>query len=102
MAMIRGTTPTHIFELPFETGLLKDFRISYAQDNKILVEKSTKDCSLDGKKITVTLSQEDTLKFSHLKFVEVQLKVLTNDGAVLATPVQMVSIGAILNDEVLV
>lgn len=100
--MIRGTTPTHIFRIPFDTGQLKEIRISYAQDDKVLVEKTTSDCSLSDDKITATLSQEDTLKFSHRKAVEVQLKVLTTDGCVLANNVIRVSAEEVLNDEVLV
>lgn len=100
--MIRGTTPTHIFKIPFDTGQLKEIRISYAQDDKVIVEKNTSDCILKGDEITVTLSQEDTLKFSHRKVVEVQLKVLTIDGGVLANNVIRVSAEEVLNEEVLV
>lgn len=99
--MICGTTPTHIFKIPFDTSQLKEIRISYAQDDEVIVEKNTSDCILEGDKITVTLSQEDTLKFSHRKAVELQLKVLTVDGCVLANNVIRVRVEEILNKEVL-
>lgn len=102
MLMIRGTTPTHIFQIPFDTGLLKEIRVSYAQGNKVIAEKKTEDCILDGDTISVTLTQEDTLKFKHMKIVEIQLKVLTEDGCVMATPIIRKDVSEVLNEEVLV
>jgi hypothetical protein len=99
--MIRGTTPTHVFQLPFETKLLKEVRISYAQDNKIVMEKKTEDCKMEGDTISVTLSQEETLLFSHGSVVELQLKVSTEAGNCLATPIIRKHIDEILNQEVL-
>lgn len=98
--MIRGTTPTHVFDIPFDTALVKEARITYAQDDQVLVDKKTEDCTMSGNSITVTLTQEDTLKFDHNKIAEVQLKVLTN-GCVMAMPVQRLSVDKILNTEVL-
>lgn len=100
--MIRGTTPTHIFKLPLETRELKEVRISYAQDNRIIVEKAACDCILEGDTITVTLKQEDTLKFSSRDVVMVQVKVLTTSGNVLASNAIKIRAGEILNEEVLV
>lgn len=100
--MIRGTTPTHVFELPFSTDLLKQFLITYAQEGEIVLEKAKDDCELLEETIRVTLTQEDTLKFSHENCVEIQLKVLTINGQLLATPICFAQIGRILNSEVLV
>ena len=100
--MIRGTTPTHIFQLPFEAGTLDEVRVSYAQANKVIVEKVTKDCTLKENMITVKLTQEETLKFSTMRNVDIQLKVKTNDGTVLATSIMRESVENVLNEEVLV
>ena len=99
--MIRGTTPTHIFQIPFDTGLLKKIRIFYAQNSNVVVEKSTCDCVLEGDKIIVTLTEEETLRFSHKILVKVQLKVLTTEGVVMATDIDRVDVGEILSEEVL-
>lgn len=99
--MIRGTTPTHIFQIPFDTGLLKEVRVSYAQEDKVIVEKKTEDCKMDGDTISVTLTQADTLLFSHRKIVELQLKVWTKSGSCLATLVMRKDVSEILNEEVL-
>lgn len=100
--MIRGTTPTHIFEIPIDSSLLKQVQITYAQGGINLLVKTIEDCVLDGNSISVTLSQEETLMFSHKKDVEVQIRVLTKDGTAMATTVRQVDVGRVLNEEVLV
>ena len=99
--MIRGTTPTHTFQIPFNTNLVKEIRISYAQKDVVVVEKSTEDCKLDGMNITVKLTQEETLRFSENVMAALQLRVLLNDGNVLATPVMRLDVGELLQDEVI-
>ena len=99
--MIRGTTPSHIFQLPFNTDTLKEIRISYAQDDIVIVEKTTEDCTLEADTITVKLTQEETLKFIHGKTAKIQLKVKLLDGNTLATYPLRVDVGEILNEEVL-
>lgn len=99
--MIRGTTPTHIFNLPIQTNSIKEVRVSYKQGDTILVEKTEHDVKMTSTAIKLTLSQEDTLKFAANIPVQVQLKVLTTGDVVLATPVRMVQVSVILNEEVL-
>ncbi len=99
--MIRGTTPTHTFQIPFSTNLLNEIRITYAQGNSVIVEKKTEDCILDDMNITVRLTQEETMSFSERKTAEVQLRVLLNDGNVLATPVLRLDVGELLKDEII-
>lgn len=99
--MIRGTTPTHIFKIPFETANLKEVRIFYAQNKKVVLEKNTADCVMEDNKITVKLTQEETLAFSHMEVFEIQMVVKTLDGTVMATRPWKVHVCDILNDEVL-
>lgn len=99
--MIRGTTPTHTFELPFDVDQIKDIRITYAQQDKIALEKNKADCIMNGKTVSVTLSQEDTYSFVAVGQVEVQVKILTVDGKVLANPIMWIPVQRILNTEVL-
>ena len=100
--MIRGTTPTHIFNLPFETSLLSAVEISYAQKDLVVLTKTTKDCVLDGTKISVKLTQGDTLKFNSSMMVQMQLRVLTIGGDALSTPVYRVSAKKCLSGGVLI
>lgn len=99
--MVRGTTPTHIFKLPFETSLLSAVEITYAQDDQVVLTKTAADCVLDGSSVSTTLTQEDTFKFDSSVAVQVQLRVLTVGGAALSSPVYRVSADKCLSTEVL-
>lgn len=65
--MVRGSTPTHTFTLPFEPPSGSEFRIVYAQGEdykeKTLFELITQRCGVDGRKITVRLKQAESLLF---------------------------------------
>ena len=99
--MIRATTPTHIFTLPFEANLLKTVLISYGQYGNEKVKKETKECTLSGKTITVKLTQEETAKFAGGIPVDIQLRAVTTSGDVVATKYYTVECDRVMNDEVL-
>lgn len=99
--MIRGTTPTHTFTIPFDTSLIKEVRVVYAQADEPIICKETADCSLKGQEISTTLTQEETFKFDCKKAVQIQIRVLTTAGEVLATRVQSVSVDKCLDNEVM-
>lgn len=99
--MIRGTTPTHTFRLSIDTNTITELRITYVQLGKTVVEKTEKDVTMGEKSISLTLTQEESLEFRAGSAVEVQLKVLTNVGTVLASPVISLNVDKILNTEVL-
>ena len=100
--MIRGTTPTHTFAIPFDVSAIQTVKIIYAQDDEIVCEKLTEDCVLDGTTIQTTLTQEDTLKFDHKKAVQIQIRVLTAGGQALASVIEKVGLSQLLDNEVLV
>lgn len=100
--MIRGTTPTHIFTLPFETNILSNIRIIYTQGCERILVKEIGDCHLDGNTATVRLTQEETFRFDCNKYVEIQIRVLTAEkDALNSTPIK-VSVERCLEDEVIV
>ena len=99
--MIRGTTPTHTFTIPFEVSEIKTVKITYAQDDVVVCEKTMSDCELTGTTISTVLTQEDTFKFDHTKDVQIQLRILTISGQALASIVEKVGVSRCLDDEVL-
>lgn len=99
--MVRGTTPTHYFTLPFDTGQLERLRITYAQNGLTVLELTEENVALAGKEIRYQLTQEDTLRFKNNVLAEVQVRVKTTDGNVLASNVMAISVGKILNEDVL-
>lgn len=85
--MIRGTTPTYRFELPFEVALIKKLWITYAQFESELFTLTEADCEMNGNMVTVTLSQEQTLKLNANSFAEIQFRVLMHDDTALASQI---------------
>ena len=97
--MIRGTTPTHYFNLPFEASLLKSARVTYVQNGVVVVKKETEDCTFEDSRVTVKLTQKDTLKFDWQASVQVQLRVLTADGVAMSTKMKTITVGQCLDGE---
>lgn len=99
--LVRGTTPTHKFTLPFDTGIIKIVKVIYAQDDVVVLEKEGEACSCSGNTVTVKLTQEDTFKFDCNKFVQIQIRVITHDDDSIASDVECVSVAKCLDSEVL-
>lgn len=99
--MIKGTTPTHIFKIPFPASLVKEAMVIYAQGDIEVFHKDTYDCEIKNNEISVMLTQEETLLFNHRMPVQVQLRVLTTKGVAMASDVKVISVHKCLNSEVL-
>lgn len=100
--MIRGSTPTHIFTLPFGAETVKTIEITYAQNEKVKLQKANADCVLEGNTVSIKLTQEDTFKFDEKPLVEIQIRVLTLGGDVIASDIMYTTVKRCLSDEVLV
>ena len=61
--MRRGTTPTHNFTVPFEIPANSKVRIVYAQNNKVILERTTETCSISKNTVSITLTDAETLLF---------------------------------------
>lgn len=59
--MIRGTTPTLEFTLPFDASLIAEMYVTIAQGEKTVLEKTLSDCNCSGTSVSLTLTQEDKL-----------------------------------------
>ena len=105
--MIRGTTPTLEFTLPFSASLIKSAQIliSYVDNYKeVTIEKTLDECTLGEMSISTELTQEETLAFPAPITAEVQLRVVVSqDGKdiTLATDVYKVKVKKLLKDGVL-
>lgn len=99
--MIRGTTPTHVFNLPFESSLISSARVIYKQGTKEILRKETEAFEMEGNTIRVTLTQEETFLFDCKGSVKLQLRVLTKAGKSLSTRTIIVSVDECLDNEVL-
>lgn len=98
--MIRGTTPTHIFTLPFDTSPINKIRVLYSQKSNVLLTKDETECVAESNSIKTTLTQEETFLFDAKIPVEIQLRILTKDGNALASVVTTVGVSRLLETEV--
>lgn len=98
--MRRGTTPTLTFTLPFEAGMITACNIAFAQAKRLVLEKKLADCEVDGQTLRVTLTEEDTLRFTACDSVEIQLRVGIGESR-LASNIIRTSVFSILKDGVL-
>lgn len=104
--MIRGTTPTHTFTLPFDTRLVEKGYVSYKQvdrcGTKVELHKEFSMCQCNENTVTVQLTQEETLTFKAGCMVEIQLKVKMRENAeVLASDPIVETVEKILHKEVI-
>lgn len=83
----KGCTCINTFTLPFVQKDVKAICISYAQNKKVLFEKKLEDCTFSDGKVSVRLTQEDTLKFDSFKIIQIQLKVKLNGDVVVKSKI---------------
>lgn len=99
--MKQGTTPEFIFELPFSTDDVKNAKVIFAPYGSSKLEKRLGDCTFDGNKITVKLSQAETFRFDCTNPVKVQLRILTKNDEALTSEIFFADISKCLDNEVL-
>ena len=95
--MTRGTTPLHIFTLPKDVSEYENFIITYRQNGGTILSKSPNDVVVDGNKIRLRLTAEETLKFDSGERAFVQVKVL-DDGVVSASAIFGFPVNGILDE----
>ena len=100
--MRRGTTPAHIFTLPFSTEYVSKIKVAYKQEDSVVLRKNTEDCILKDDKVTVTLTRDETLLFNDRYFVKVQLEAELREGGTLVSAPFVLRVGELLCEEGLV
>lgn len=98
--MKRGTTQQLTFILPEEISIAALF-ITFRQNNRTVLEKSLEDVTVDGKKITFQLSQEDTLKFCAPHALYIQLRIRDTLGNAVASEIIRTDAEVILKEGVI-
>lgn len=83
--VIRGTTPLHEFELPLPLEIIKDVRVSYGQNKKVIFVKEKDECKIEDGKLSIRLSQEDTFMFRPEKKLYIEIRIQTTDEQIIQT-----------------
>ena len=101
--IVRGTTPTLTFTLPFDAANIAKAYITIAQNGKIVIDKEVGDtgCTYSDKTINYHLTQEETLKLADCREVEMQIRLRTTNGEVLASQIIKTFAEKILKDGVI-
>ncbi|MBO7330156.1 MAG: hypothetical protein J6W00_15460 [Lentisphaeria bacterium] len=99
--MIRGTTPTLRFVLPFEADMLDTAYITMTQDGEKVLEKTLEDCEAEENMLSLKMSQEDTLAFEDGRGVEIQVRAKMKTGEAIASQIERTTVQRILKDGVI-
>lgn len=95
---IQGTTPTIIFNLPFDVSVIENVEVYFGQEDELLVTKGYNDCTLSGTTMTVRLNQSDTLQFDPDEKLQIQARFRYNSGEVEATNITKIKVSDLLSD----
>lgn len=98
--MYRGTTPLIRFTLPVDSGTLKSCSVAFAQNGRLVLEKTLEEANKDGRNLSFGLSQEETLTLNSNFPCEIQLRAVIG-GTAFASKIFKVSVSRILKDGLL-
>ena len=99
--MYRGTTPTNTFRTnQVDLSTADVIYITYKQMGKVIVEKTKADCTFGENSVSVTLTQDETLRFS-VHDVQVQIRARFADGRAIASNILQTPAKAILKEGVI-
>ena len=104
--MTRGTTPDNIFSSATDIHDATVIWITYTQQGRVAFEKTKDDIDFDtgdqGEHLmTVTLTQEDTLKLDDRHDVEIQIRAKFADGTAIASKVIKAPVGKVLKEGII-
>ena len=101
--MYRGTTPTLTFKANFDLDTIINLTIVFKQGGEIKLKKYLQDCEVDTghKKISVTLSEDETIEFIPNKDLHIQIRIRFEDGTVISSKVMTIYIDDILEENIL-
>ena len=99
--IIRGTTPTHVFNTDVDLSDCEEIYVTYAQKGTVIINKYIDDLELTSETVAVTLTQTDTLKLDTVYNVEIQIRALFDDGTAIASNIIAVDVKRILKDGVI-
>ena len=109
--MIRGTNAQFKFKIPYNYSDLESAKITFWQpensgpsiDRPLPIIKILQQCAPTDipNEISITLNQEETLRFSEERKAYVQLRALTIDGIPIASMKKQITVYPIYDDDIL-
>ncbi len=109
--MIRGTNAQFKFNIPYNCSDLNLVKITFWQpgnkgistDRPLPIVKVLSQCNITSKpnEIAVTLTQEETLRFSDATKAYVQLRATCRDGTTFASKQEQITVYPVYDDTIL-
>ena len=98
--MRQGSTPTiQITINDIDLNKMQNIYVVFEQNGYILTKESS-DLDVEENVISVVLSQEETLNFKE-GTCNIQLRMITNEGVAIASPIKTTKAYRVLNKEVI-
>lgn len=101
ISMRPGTTPIISFYLPFEVDLVAELWFTMVQRGVEVFTKELEEMEIEGSRIIVRMTQEETLKLASGQKVELQVRIRTQAGDAIASQVETVDVDRILKNGVI-
>ena len=98
--MYRASTPVFYFELGVTAEEVQDFKATFSQYGKTVLEKKKADMTVENNIWRVQLTQEEANLFK-TGYANLQVRILNADGDALPTRVYTFGVRSVLNDEVM-
>lgn len=101
--MFRGTTPTLQFKIPYTEDQVQLGYITFSRNGKLFLDIPFSDerVSLEDYSVSVTFSQEDTLRFNSRAVYSIQLRILLEDDVAVASNEMTMPVEAILKNGII-
>lgn len=102
--MIKGTTPTYVIQIDDDVDFSTfEFAEAAFRQRTILVRKTGEDVRInaEAKTISVSLTQEETLRFDPQNPALIQIRIKDSSGKVFSHPPIEISIIPCLSEEVI-
>lgn len=98
---IRGTTPINVFEVDVDLRAADVIYITYAQNQKTVIERTKEDITVEEGALTLKLTQEETLRLKKKIPLEIQARARFPDGTALASGIVVTTVENVLKDGVI-
>ena len=101
--MIRGTTPTLRFKIPYTEEQIQLGYITFSRKGEVFLDVPFSDnrVLVENYAIYITFTQEDTLRFNSRTVYSVQLRILLQDDIAVASNIITIPVDSILKNGVI-
>lgn len=97
--MIRYSTPTIEIETDIDMDQVDGFWVTFKQNENIL-RKRKSECAVNGKNISITLTQEETAMFKAYEYVQIQIRWIRG-GKASGSNIEYILFSEVLENEVI-